>query len=111
MEARMPIAQDQAFAESLSFDTAYRYSDYGDGVQTDTYKFGLEWAPIAGRPPARQLPAARSAPPTSSSCSRRRASTCSTRRAIPAAPRRRDPEASDAECIASGVPARSTSGQ
>ena len=43
--------------ESLSFDTAYRYSDYGDGVQTDTYKFGLEWAPVAGRPPARQLPA------------------------------------------------------
>jgi outer membrane receptor protein involved in Fe transport len=47
MEARVPIAQDQALAESLSFDTAYRYSDYGDGVQTDTYKFGLEWAPIA----------------------------------------------------------------
>jgi outer membrane receptor protein involved in Fe transport len=45
MEARVPIAQDQAFAESLSFDTAYRYSDYGD-VTTDTYKFGLEWAPI-----------------------------------------------------------------
>ncbi len=47
MEARVPIAQDQAFAESLTFDTAYRYSDYGDGVQTDTYKFGLEWAPVS----------------------------------------------------------------
>ena len=46
-EGRVPLAQDQAFAESLSFDTAYRYSDYGDGVQTDTYKFGLEWAPVA----------------------------------------------------------------
>ena len=46
MEARVPIAQDRAGMESLSFDTAYRYSDYGDGVQTDTYKFGLEWAPI-----------------------------------------------------------------
>jgi outer membrane receptor protein involved in Fe transport len=46
MEARIPIAQDQTMAESLSFDTAYRYSDYGD-VQTDTYKFGLEWAPVA----------------------------------------------------------------
>jgi iron complex outermembrane receptor protein len=46
MEARVPIAQDQTGAESLSFDTAYRYSDYGDGVQTDTYKFGLEWAPV-----------------------------------------------------------------
>ena len=47
MEARVPIAQDRTGMESLSFDTAYRYSDYGDGVQTDTYKFGLEWAPIA----------------------------------------------------------------
>jgi outer membrane receptor protein involved in Fe transport len=47
MEARVPLAQDQAWADSLSFDTAYRYSDYGDGVQTDTYKLGLEWAPIA----------------------------------------------------------------
>ena len=56
MEARVPIAQDRAGMESLSFDTAYRYSDYGDGVQTDTYKFGLEWAPDPGRPPARQLP-------------------------------------------------------
>ena len=56
-EGRIPIAQDRAGMESLSFDTAYRYSDYGDGVQTDTYKFGLEWAPDPGRPPARQLPA------------------------------------------------------
>jgi outer membrane receptor protein involved in Fe transport len=47
MEARIPIAQDRAFAESLSFDTAYRYSDYNTGQQTDTYKIGLEWAPIA----------------------------------------------------------------
>ena len=46
MEARIPLAQDQTGAESLSFDTAYRYSDYGDGIQTDTYKFGLEWAPV-----------------------------------------------------------------
>jgi iron complex outermembrane receptor protein len=46
MEARVPIAQDRAGMESLSFDTAYRYSDYGDGIQTDTYKFGLEWAPV-----------------------------------------------------------------
>ncbi len=45
-EGRVPIAQDRAGMESLSFDTAYRYSDYGDGVQTDTYKFGLEWAPV-----------------------------------------------------------------
>ena len=45
-EGRVPLAQDRTGAESLSFDTAYRYSDYGDGVQTDTYKLGLEWAPV-----------------------------------------------------------------
>ena len=42
MEARVPIAQDMKGIESLSFDTAYRYSDYGGGTTTDTYKFGLE---------------------------------------------------------------------
>jgi len=46
-EGRLPIAQDQAMAESLSIDTAYRWSDYGDSVTTDTYKFGIEWAPVA----------------------------------------------------------------
>ncbi len=45
-EGRVPIAQDQKAAESLSFDTAYRYSDY-DAFTTDTYKFGLEWAPVS----------------------------------------------------------------
>jgi len=45
-EGRVPIAQDRPGIESLSFDTAYRYSDYGDGVTTDTYKAGLEWAPV-----------------------------------------------------------------
>jgi outer membrane receptor protein involved in Fe transport len=46
-EGRLPIAQDQAMAESLSIDTAYRWSDYGDNVETDTYKVGLEWAPVS----------------------------------------------------------------
>ncbi len=46
-EGRLPLAQDQSFAESLSIDAAYRWSDYGDSVTTDTYKGGLEWAPVA----------------------------------------------------------------
>jgi iron complex outermembrane receptor protein len=46
MEARVPLAQDRAALESLSFDTAYRYSEYDTGISTDTYKFGLEWAPV-----------------------------------------------------------------
>lgn len=46
-EVRVPIAENTAFAHDLSFDTAYRYSDYGSNLTTSTYKFGLEWAPIA----------------------------------------------------------------
>jgi outer membrane receptor protein involved in Fe transport len=86
MEARVPIAQDQAFAESLSFDTAYRYSDYG-GETTDTYKLGLDGlrCPTCACAAATSVPFVR---PTSWNSSRRRASTCSTRRAIPAARRR-----------------------
>jgi outer membrane receptor protein involved in Fe transport len=45
-EGRLPLLQDQAMAESLSFDTAYRYSDY-DAFETDTYKVGMEWAPVS----------------------------------------------------------------
>jgi len=46
-EGRVPLAQDQSMAESLTIDTAYRWSDYGKGIETDTYKVGLEWAPVA----------------------------------------------------------------
>ena len=28
------------------FDTAYRHSDYSSGTTTDTYKFGMDWAPV-----------------------------------------------------------------
>jgi outer membrane receptor protein involved in Fe transport len=45
-ELSVPIVQGKPFAEQLSFDTAYRYSDYSSGTQTDTYKFGMDWAPI-----------------------------------------------------------------
>jgi iron complex outermembrane recepter protein len=47
MEASIPIAQGKTGVEQLSFDTAYRYSDYSSGTTTNTYKFGLDWAPIA----------------------------------------------------------------
>lgn len=45
-EARLPLLEDKPFAKLLSIDAAYRYSDYGNGETTDTYKFGAEWAPI-----------------------------------------------------------------
>jgi iron complex outermembrane recepter protein len=46
MEMSIPLVQGKPFAEQLSFDTAYRYSDYSSGIQTDTYKFGADWAPV-----------------------------------------------------------------
>ena len=45
-EGRIPIAQDMAFAKTLSAEVGYRYSDYNLGFDTDSYKFGLEWAPV-----------------------------------------------------------------
>lgn len=44
-EVNVPLIQDMAFADQLGFDGAYRHSDYGD-INTDTYKLGLDWAPI-----------------------------------------------------------------
>ena len=45
-EARLPIMADQPFAKSLDFETGYRYSDYNLGFKTNTYKFGVDWAPV-----------------------------------------------------------------
>ncbi len=46
MEANIPLVQGKTGVEQLSFDTAYRYSDYSSGIETDTYKFGADWAPV-----------------------------------------------------------------
>ena len=45
-EARMPLLQDKPFADTLSLEAGYRYSDYNLGFNTDSYKLGLQWAPI-----------------------------------------------------------------
>jgi len=46
-ELRVPIVQGAPFADQLGFDAAYRYSDYSTpNLTTDTYKFGLDWAPV-----------------------------------------------------------------
>jgi iron complex outermembrane receptor protein len=104
MEARVPIAQDRAGMESLSFDTAYRYSDYGDGVQTDTYKFGLEWAPIQDvRVRGSYQKAVRAANIVELFTAQ--GLNLFDAPGDPCGAAARDPEASDAECIASGVPA------
>ncbi len=103
MEARVPIAQDQAYAESLSFDTAYRYSDYGD-VTTDTYKFGLEWAPVADvRLRASYQRAVRAANIVELFTAQ--GFNLFDAAGDPCGAQARDPNASAAECIATGVPA------
>ncbi len=45
-EARLPIAEDKFLAKSINFDTGFRYSDYSTGFDTNTFKFGLDWAPV-----------------------------------------------------------------
>jgi outer membrane receptor protein involved in Fe transport len=45
-EMRLPLAQHQAFADDLSLEGGYRYSKYSLGFNTNTYKLGLEWAPV-----------------------------------------------------------------
>ena len=44
-EVRVPLVQDEPFADQLGLELAYRYSDY-DPVTTDTYKIGADWAPV-----------------------------------------------------------------
>jgi iron complex outermembrane receptor protein len=103
-EGRVPIAQDRPGMESLSFDTAYRYSDYGEGVQTDTYKAGLEWAPTQDvRLRASYQRAVRAA--NIIELFTAQGFNLFDANGDPCGAAARDPEASDAECIASGVPA------
>jgi iron complex outermembrane recepter protein len=45
-ELRLPLAEHQAFADDLSVEGGYRYSKYSEGFDTNTYKLGLEWAPV-----------------------------------------------------------------
>jgi outer membrane receptor protein involved in Fe transport len=45
-EARMALIEDAPFAQSVSAEAGYRYSDYSLDFTTDTYKLGLEWTPI-----------------------------------------------------------------
>ncbi len=56
-EARMALIEDAPFAQSVSAEAGYRYSDYSLDFTTDTYKLGLEWTPIAGHPRAGELSA------------------------------------------------------
>jgi iron complex outermembrane recepter protein len=45
-ELRLPLATHQFLADDLSVEAGYRYSHYSDTQDTNTWKLGLEWAPI-----------------------------------------------------------------
>lgn len=45
-EGRIPIMNDKPGAYELSADLGYRYSNYTSGFSTNTFKFGVEWAPV-----------------------------------------------------------------
>lgn len=45
-EANVPLLSDIAFAQQLSLDLAYRWSDYSTFGKTDTYRVGLVWQTV-----------------------------------------------------------------
>jgi len=45
-EVNLPLLSDQAFADYLSVDLAFRLSDYSTVGTTESWKVGLLWAPI-----------------------------------------------------------------
>src|SRR5262249_1570418 len=45
-ELRLPLIDEKPGAYLLSLDAGYRYSSYTEGFNTNTYKIGIEWAPI-----------------------------------------------------------------
>jgi iron complex outermembrane receptor protein len=47
IELRAPLLQNQPGAHELLFDTGYRRSDYSTAGGTNTYKFEVQYAPIA----------------------------------------------------------------
>lgn len=45
-EVRVPILENVPFADLLSVNASYRYSDFSTGKTTDSYGVGFEWAPV-----------------------------------------------------------------
>ena len=44
-EANIPLVTDAAFAQNLTLDVAYRYSDYSTSGGASTYRVGFDWQP------------------------------------------------------------------
>jgi outer membrane receptor protein involved in Fe transport len=46
VEANIPLLADRAFAQQMTLDLAYRWSDYSTSGQNSTYRFGLDWQTV-----------------------------------------------------------------
>jgi outer membrane receptor protein involved in Fe transport len=46
-EERLPLVRDMPGVKRLDLEAGYRYSSYSIGFNTNTYKFGVEWAPVS----------------------------------------------------------------
>jgi len=46
VEGRLPLVEGKTGMKTLSVEAGYRFSDYSTGFSTDTYKAGLDWAPV-----------------------------------------------------------------
>jgi outer membrane receptor protein involved in Fe transport len=47
-EARLPLVEDAPFAKSLDVEAGYRFSEYSLSFgSTNTWKVGLQWAPVS----------------------------------------------------------------
>jgi outer membrane receptor protein involved in Fe transport len=103
-EVRVPIAEKLPGIHDLSLDAAYRYSDYGHSLTTNTYKFGLEWAPIEDiRLRGSYQRAVRA--PNIVELFTAQGLNLFDMNGDPCGAANRDPLATDAKCIATGVPA------
>lgn len=45
-EVRVPLVEGRRWADLLSVNASYRHSDYSTKKKTNTYGFGVEWAPV-----------------------------------------------------------------
>jgi outer membrane receptor protein involved in Fe transport len=45
-EVYAPLLSDKRLAKSLNVNVGYRFSSYDAGFNTNTYKYGVEWAPV-----------------------------------------------------------------
>jgi len=102
-EVNIPLVQDKPFAEQLGVDMAYRYSDYNAGFSTDTYKLGGDWAPVEDIRFRASFQRAVRAPNVIELFTAQGFNLFDLD-GDPCGAADRNPEASDAECIATGVP-------